>query len=326
MPLVQNHGRGLDGSTEFQAAWEKWIATEADSGHLRRESSAAVYRDMWFSLGAWCQARQLPLANLSTAALDHFLEVREGRGMLSERYAWRFLRLVDRVLTCVSPKAGAMSPAAVLLEQRPEYRYANASDKDQLPSFLAPEQAQSLVDFLSAGDPPTHQADTKWQDVRNRTSVGLMLGAGLTPAEVRALTLEHVVQPTRNHAPWRLRVTAQPDTPAHEAPLAPWAAATLSCWLEKRAAIGIPGPWVFPSTGKGTAWSKVSHYNATKQVLATAGIQCEDGGSYQLRHTFALRQLGKGTAPTDVARWLGVTDPDVMARYQRVLAAFVEVI
>lgn len=281
---------------------------------------------MWFSLAEWCSARQILLADLSAHELEHFLQVRDGRGLLSERYAWRFLRLVDRVLTCACTVPGAISPAAALMEQRPDYRYANASDKDLLPSFIAPDEARSLVDYLSTGMGSEHLATAKWQDVRNRTSVGLMLGAGLTPAEVRELTLEHVIRATRNHEPWRLRVAGQPDTPAHEAPLAPWAAKILDHWLETRERIGIPGPWVFPSTGKGTGWSKVSHYNATKQVLAASGIQCDDGGSYQLRHTFALRQLSKGTAPSDVAKWLGVTDPDVMARYQRVLAAFVDVV
>jgi integrase len=44
----------------------------------------------------------------------------------------------------------------------------------------------------------------------------------------------------------------------------------------------------------------------------------------RMRHTFALRQLRRGKSPGDIARWLGVVDPNVMARYQRVLQAPVD--
>lgn len=70
----------------------------------------------------------------------------------------------------------------------------------------------------------------------------------------------------------------------------------------------------------------MSHYNATKEVLAEAGIEEVEGGSYRLRHTFVLRQLRRKTDPEQVARWIGVSDPAVMARYLRVINGPVEVV
>ncbi len=60
-------------------------------------------------------------------------------------------------------------------------------------------------------------------------------------------------------------------------------------------------------------------------MLSAAGLEDVEGGSFRLRHTFALRQLRRGTAPHEVAKWLGVTDPAVMARYQRVIVAPIDV-
>jgi integrase len=54
--------------------------------------------------------------------------------------------------------------------------------------------------------------------------------------------------------------------------------------------------------------------------LTAAGLGQVDGGSYRLRHTYALRQLRRGLAPAELSKRLGVTDPDVMDRYQRLLA------
>jgi hypothetical protein len=61
-------------------------------------------------------------------------------------------------------------------------------------------------------------------------------------------------------------------------------------------------------------------------VLVAAGFPEEvaSGGSFRMRHTFALRHLCRGKSPEDVARWLGIIDPAVMARYQRVLMAPVD--
>ena len=60
-------------------------------------------------------------------------------------------------------------------------------------------------------------------------------------------------------------------------------------------------------------------------MLEDARIDSADGGSFRLRHTFALRQLRRGTEPAQVARWLGV-EPEVMARYDRVVAGPADVV
>ena len=84
---------------------------------------------------------------------------------------------------------------------------------------------------------------------------------------------------------------------------------------------------LFPSTrSTGKPWGKVAQYNAAKEVLAATGLEDVEGGSFRLRHTFALRQLRKGKKPEEVAKWLGVTDPSVMARYQRVIVAPIDVV
>lgn len=105
------------------------------------------------------------------------------------------------------------------------------------------------------------------QALRNRTAVALQLGAGLTPGDIRAATVDGVVcQDTsgasRAGLPWKVRLPTHGSAQAREAPLAPW--------------------------------GKVAQYSAAKAVLAAAGAPDGDGGSFKLRHTFALRQLRRG--------------------------------
>jgi integrase len=109
--------------------------------------------------------------------------------------------------------------------------------------------------------------------------------------------------------------------------VAPWAGQLLRYWLDVRAEQGIPGKMLFPSTkGTGKPWGKVAQYNAAREVLEAAGLDDVVGGSFRLRHTFALRQLRRGKSADDVAKWLGVSDPSVMVRYQRVLVAPIDVV
>jgi integrase len=127
--------------------------------------------------------------------------------------------------------------------------------------------------------------------------------------------------------PWKLQVKGNGNAPARETPLAPWAGQLLRYWLDIRSEQQVPGRMLFPSTrSSGKPWGKVAQYNAAKEVLSAAELEDVEGGSFRLRHTFALRQLRKGKKPEEVAKWLGVTDPSVMARYQRVIVAPIDVV
>jgi site-specific recombinase XerD len=86
-------------------------------------------------------------------------------------------------------------------------------------------------------------------------------------------------------------------------------------------ALQLAGPVLFPATRSGRPWGKVAQYGAAKAVMAAAGLTDTEGGSFRLRHTFALRQLRKGSAPEDVARWMGLSDVAALARYRQVLMA-----
>lgn len=286
---------------------------------------------------------------------------------LTPRYVWRLLHLIDRVLlhdaqvrqqaaqavppgpdpaqpglpagTAAATQAAPPQPHAslaanrcahVLLHSRPDWRYANAAERDALPDHLTAGQARRLVDHLSQARPRAGRmpADPSWQDLRNRCGVALQLGAGLTPGEVRRLQVAHVVVDggRQQGLPWKLRVPGDGGSAEREAPLARWAGLLLRHWLDVRRQQALGGEQLFPSTRSGKPWGKVAHYNAVTQVLQGAGLDPSlvPGGSFRLRHTFALRQLRRGASPDDVARWLGVVDPAVMARYRRVVFAPVD--
>lgn len=288
---------------------------------------------MWEALATWAVGQGIALSRLQPTDLDAYLQSRGGAdATLTPRYAWRLLALVDRVLATHARLQQRSRSVAVpaLLETHADIRHANAVQRDDLPGYLQPADARRLVTHLSALRPRRGPAEPgeapPWQATRNRASVALMLGAGLAPGEIRALRCSDVMLDAGAPAgPWKLHIASDGLTPERETPIARWAAQVLRHWLQVRNEAGVTGALLFPSTRTGgKVWSKVSHYQATAAVLQAAGIDTgaegsASGGSYRLRHTFALRQLRRGTPEAELERWLGVSDPSVMARYRRIL-------
>lgn len=314
-------------------AFEAWRRAREADGTMREASSVAVYRSMWGALAAWCVARGLSMAALRPEDLQAYLLSRGRDDELTPRHAWRLLTLVDAVIGHGARRLGRPCPGAarVLLESTPAWRYANAADRTPLPEHLQAGEARRLVAWLldpGAAASPAGAAPSAWQSLRNRTAVALQLGAGLTPGDVRAATADGVVSAGARHAglPWKLRLPAHGGTPAREAPIAPWAGRLLRRWMDTRQQLGIAGTSLFPATRAGRPWGKVAQYNAARAVLEAAGMSDPEGGSFRLRHTFALRQLRRGAAPEQVAAWMGLADTAALARYRRVLLAPADVV
>jgi integrase len=317
----------------YSDAFATWLASREDVGTLREASSAAVYGSMWSALSAWCVGSGLPIDALTPGDLEAYLLSRRGTEELSARYAWRLLTLADAVLSRRAATRGVQRNTAAhdLLMATPDWRYANAHDKTPLPEHLHAQEARALVAWLldpAGGNAEAGAPARSWQAVRNRTAVALQLGAGLTPGDVRAAVVDGVVTTGGKVAqlPWKIRLPAHGGIAARDAPIAPWAGRVLRHWLHTRASLQATGPALFPAARDGRPWGKVAQYTAAKAVLAAAGMLDTEGGSYKLRHTFALRQLRRGTPAEQVAQWMGLSDTAALARYRQVLLAPADVV
>jgi integrase len=338
LPLFAQHT-----DETHRLAFDRWLADQRAAGSLRQTGSIAVYRDMWGSFVAWClgQSPAVDLDTLDARDLEAFQAARYGMKAadqsLSPRHALRLLRLIDRVLRHHAAETGEPpnTAASDWIAAHPDIRYAEAAQSDPLPDFLSVGEARRLITFLSEARPrpglsgarrDAHRAFS-WQQLRNRTAVALQLGGGLAPGDVRALTTFAPVSAGGRvrDRPWKVSVPGNGNLPPRETPIAPWAGELLQHWLQVRAEAGIVGDHLLPSTRSGKPWSKEAHYKAARAVLEEAGVEAADGGSFRLRHTFALRQLRRGTPMEQVARWLGI-DPEAMGKYSRVVVGPADVI
>ena len=157
MPLVDLEKRELDlfdapedgALQEFAAAFEAWLDSARKHNRIAQVSSEQAYRDVWGVLVRWCLSQDpiVRLGQLGTEDLELFLSSRSGAtgaaAELSDRYVWRVLHLVDRVLAHNARAQGTPpnNAARVLLESRPEWQHANAAQRDPLPEYLSAMQA-----------------------------------------------------------------------------------------------------------------------------------------------------------------------------------------
>jgi site-specific recombinase XerD len=337
--LLEERLRGLFRSwVDFRALSNSRVRTERPL----KEESATVYQEMWHAFAAFCAARHLDTSTISAADIQTFLMLR-GSGNdgdkprvsikgedLSPRYAWRMLTLIDRITRFHAEREGVPpNRAATELLQKSEYRYANASHRDPLPEFCTEAQAKRLIGYLTEiRHADSAEGPLPWKEVRDRTAVALMLGAGLTPGDVRAMTLDGITIDggRKTGVPWKLALPGNGNAPARETPVAEWAGRQLALWMSIRTTQRIQGNLVFPSTLAGKPWSHTGCYECCKAVLAGAGMEGDSGGVFKLRHTFALRQLSKGKSEAEVARWLGLLDMSGMARYRRVMPRPIDIV
>lgn len=298
-------------------------------GGTIRTESAATYRDMWRAFAHHCASCGLELSTITGTDLRRFLVSRGGPDELSDRYIWRLLRLIDRVTAFEADelKVPSNQAAADLLED-PKWKYANASKRTALPSCLAADQCRHLVVLLTGRVGEDSGQPIAWQTLRDRTAVAVQLAAGLTPGEARALTDDQIAlriverKEGEEAIPWKIRMPGNGNLQERDTPIALWAQQLLASWRKARVALAIDGPWVFPGRERASKpWSKRGFEIACERVLKEAGIPLSQGGTFCLRHTFAVRQLRAGKDAAQVAYWLGVEDLSLIARYRRVLAS-----
>ncbi len=333
----------------FDLAFTSWRSAAIAADRLQRASTLQVYSDMWGAFADWCvaQSPQVTLESLCEEDIHDFLaaRARDHGTDLSPRYTWRLLSLVDRVLTRHALDSGLSKneAASSYIKHSDDIRRANISERPAL-DYLDADQARRLVTYISSVRPGAteRRVVSTWQELRNLAAVGLHLGAGLTPGDLRELPLSApVVAGGRwKDVPWKLKVPGNGNRPARETPIAPWAGQLLRHWLSVRADTGLPsspyvdrkgqqqGPFLFPGRG-GQQWGKMGHYDAVRQVMEASGVDdpdCGSGGAFRLRHTFALRQLRRKRSVEDVARWMGIANLEEMDRYRGVLDAYEEAV
>lgn len=287
------------------AAFAHWIAhVHKVNGRFGYDSlSREQYQAMWDKFIRHLETVGLSLLRLSPQALTDFLRTLPGRtgdgAAASTRR--RYLALVDGVFTHLVQQGVVPDNPATPLKLQPEFQ---ARERPS-PAALFWSMSERYREHVLGLTPAT------WKDQRDQVLMLLPLASGLTTREIAGLKLQDVRPDER---PPMIAVAAYRRTPAHAAPIAPWALPILQRWARMRTGLALPGDVYLPATSAGAPLEDSVIYRKIAQALAPLAFDCPEKGPRSLRHSFALRQLQHGIPPAEVSRMLGLTTSHTVDR------------
>jgi integrase len=338
---------------EYATAFEAWISSEAAS--IKRATSREIYRAIW---GAF--ERDLPagtsVLGITSEMVASYLaagasKLHAGENMessetpkekgdgLSIRYQARVASLIEKIMAHHAKVTGIEiegdSAVRQLMRRTPALANALKRETREEPKLdvLTDEEHTRLKTRLiedgladASGDVPF-----KWSAARDRTSMALQLGAGLSPSDVRELTMgegaSRGLDPIWSIGSRFLYVPKNGKLFKRHTLVDAWAATLMDQWINSlrdretlsRVAFVFPGETLQRegSLKQPGQWSKPGQHKQTSKFMAAMDI---GGSSFKLRHSWAMRKLKDGSGENEVARWLGVMgDGEVMKRYREEL-------
>ncbi|MCC2955613.1 site-specific integrase [Massilia sp. IC2-477] len=279
------------------------------------KQSVEIYTYMFRNFCNWLAEQGKAFSEVDRADLKRFIDRADEHGrVINSKIAYRYLRLLDR---CYQHLELDPNPAreAILATGQAEFLRddpTRALSEDQLRRFFdalpsAPARVRQLTPFDG------------WKRRRDRAMQVVIALAGLRVAEAIGLLLAEVGQQTDIEGGIDITITpSEKHQTSHEhvTTLPREGAVELQAWLRERAAMGIPGDFVFPANTEGRKMIKKTVYMQVRATFERAGIDLSRAGGRTLRNTFAQRKLAEGATPDQLKDTLGLALERSAADYQ----------
>ncbi|SIT48011.1 Integrase family protein [Paraburkholderia ribeironis] len=244
-------------------------------------------------------AHGLSLATFGTEHIESFFNNVEARCAPGTTTRLRYARMLDRLcreLVEASVRDGNPATAFAAFGHWPE--------DDPLPLFLDPDSDLQLQGWAQPGPEDDKRA------IRNRAIVALLLGAGVTAAELRHTLRHHlVVDGIRPH----VSVAKRGPRDSRIVAIADFALPALTAWMGVDPVTQADVP-LFPAPAGGKAVNDVLLGTVVRDALESIGFRAPDMSPRVLRNTFARRLLLAGRSNEDTSRILGLVSHRTVTR------------
>lgn len=305
-----------------------------DDGELKprppiRERSAKMYRAMFGRFLRWMEERNTDLFLVTAVDLIAFLNSRRATKVgkpeeveakvLNSRIRVRYLRMLERIYAHLKM---APNPASEAAKSVFDTKDAAGQDAPKVWLTLAEQKrfmtALPPCELRTAEIEPISVSSTKaWRRRRDRAMLCMLLGAGVTVAELAGLYVENVGEPLEDGS---VPITISPGATGgvkrkHVTVLRPFAVQEVLDWLEEREALRFPKKFLFPSGRTGSRVDETTVYLLVRETLRQAGIQIAHMGPRTLRNTFAHRELAAGVPIEDVMEFMGFHEERSIGKY-----------
>src|SRR5260370_15653537 len=287
-------------------AYRAWQATEAAGADRRSFSARSITPPsaMFDRFLRHLVTHGVTVATFGADHLESFFADVENRCTPGTTTRLRYAKLVDRLCRhLIEVELRQSNPAAELArneawpEDEPEPLFLDADADDRLQEFVQPTPADAQ------------------REPRNRAIVALLLGTGITAAEIRAACNGHlVIDAVRPH----LFVPKRGPRDERKVTLPAFALPALELWQSVRAADGADA-LLFPSPRGGKSMNDMFLGLVVREALETVGFRAPHMSPRVLRNTYARRQQLAGRSNEDVSRLLGLVSQRTVIRLRATL-------
>lgn len=272
---------------------------------LLSAESARIYLFMFGNVAGWFLEQGLTFSTVTQADIVRFIgRTTKGKPILNSKIAYRYLRLLER---CYEHLAATPTPAQLAILQIDRAHMT----KDDAGRTLSEDQLARFFAALPA-DAPRVRRNTPfdgWKRRRDRAMQVVIALAGLRVSEAVGLLVSEVGRQVALDGSVLLTITPDEkhDTShEHSISLPREGVDELRAWLQERAAMAIPGEFVFPANVAGNRLTRKTVYVQMRATFERAGMDLARSGGRTLRNTFAKRQLDSGASPDELKDVLGL--------------------
>ncbi|MFP3647198.1 tyrosine-type recombinase/integrase [Paraburkholderia sp. SIMBA_054] len=291
-----------------EAAYNEWQREEATGADRRAfaERSIVQHRAMFARFHRYLKSHQATLTGFGTDDIDGFFAHLEHDCAPGTSTRLRYLKLIDRLtrhLTALKLRTG--NPAAAMLtgERWPE--------DEPTPVFLSPDEDLRLQGVCRAGQFESFKA------LRNVAIVALLLGTGVTAAELRALSKDEL-----DFSQSRASVFVKKRGPriARRVPVDAFATEILRAYAKARAALSCPTSLLFVATAAGKPMKAGTLGQCVQASLRAADAAAADESPRLLRNTYGRRHLAEGKTNEQVSSLMGLSSHRTVTRLRETIA------
>ena len=281
-------------------AYRRWQETEARGTDRRPFSARSIVQHMSM-LDRFVRHIAPRGATVTSFGADHiesFFSELGTRSAAGTSTALRYAKLLDRLCRhLVEIGERSDNPASHYV------RTTGWPRGEPVPLFLDEASDRRLQAHVRA------PAASDMREIRNRAVVALLLGSGITSAEIRAARrTDLVVDGPRPH----LRVARHGARDERKVSLPPFATEPQATWLEQTG--GGDDELLFPMNAATGSFCEETLWRAVREALEAIGFSGPDMSPRVLRNTYARRLLLAGRSNHEVSALLGLRSQRTVVR------------
>jgi site-specific recombinase XerD len=278
-----------------------WQQTEAAGADRRpfAERSITQHVAMFDRFLRHVIAHKANLATFSATHLEAFFADVDNRCAPGTTTRLRYIKLIDRLCRhLVEIGVRRANPAA-------DYARMEAWPEDEPePLFLDVEADARLQEYVQP------QPDDELRDTRNRAIVALLIGTGITSAEIRGAAISDLI--TDGPRP-EMRVPKRPARDERRIPLPTFALVPLALY-QASLSVDEANALLFPAPRTGKSMSDMFLHKIVRPALEAIDFRAPDMSPRVLRNTYARRLLLAGHTNEEVSKVLGLSSERTVVR------------